>query len=120
MSEIKKQKKVRNNGLNPMLIGEGDIIPPGAEKLSIEDLSFLVGEGQKLTAKLVKLLSQFAFDYYDTFIQTYALSQIIAYLFEVAKAKGLDAKAMQDMVMPIFQADAKEMVDGILKEMGRK
>ena len=120
MCKIKKQKKVRNNGLNPMVLRKGAIIPPGAEKLPIEDLSFLVGEGQKLTAKLVELLSSFAFDYYGTFIQTYALSQTIAYLFEVAKAKGLDAKAMQDMVMPIFQADAKEMVDGILKEMGRK
>ena len=120
MCKIKKQKKVRNNGLNPMLIGEGDIIPPGAEKLPIEDLSFLVGEGQKLTVELVKLLSPHGYNYYGTFVQTFALSQAFACLIEVAKAKGLDAKAVQDMVMPIFQADAKEMVDGILKEMGRK
>ena len=120
MCKIKKQKKVRNNGLNPMVIRKGAIIPPGAEKLPIEDLSFLVGEGQKLTVELVKLLSPHGYNYYGTFVQTFALSQAFACLIEVAKAKGLDAKAMHDMVMPMFLAEAKEMVENIVRERGRR
>ena len=119
MCKIKKQKKVKNNGLNPMVYRKGDAFPQNGEKVPIDDLEFLVGEGEKLTSKLVGLLAPYGYNYYGTFVQTFALARSLAILIEISKVKGLDAKAMHDVAMPMFLAEAKEMVDEIMRKKGK-
>ena len=111
-----KQKKMKiGNGLNK-LVYDRDENPVDGVKLPLEQLAVLYHEGEKLGVELAKLMMGYGFDYYGTFVRTFALSQMVAYLKVFAGAKGFDAMAMFDMLTPKFTKEAQEMLEEITKE----
>ena len=67
------------NGLNK-LIYDRDEDPVDGVKLPFEQLAMLCREGEILGVELSKQMMGYGFDFYGTFVRTYALSQMVAYL----------------------------------------
>ena len=108
-----KQKKILiGNGLNKLVYDRGEK-PVDGVKVPFEQLAMLYKEGEALGLELAKLMMGYGFDYYGTFVRTYALSQMVAYLKVFAKAKGFDAMAMFDMLTPKFTEEAQQMMEEI-------
>ena len=111
-----KQKKIKiANGLNK-LIYDRDEDPVDGVKLPFEQLAVLCREGEILGVELSKQMMGYGFDFYGTFVRTYALSQMVAYLKVFAKDKGFDAMAMFDILTPKFTKEAQEMLEEIKNE----
>ena len=111
-----KQKKIKiGNGLNK-LIYDRDETPVDGVKLPFEQLAVLCHEGETLGVKLAKQMMGYGFDFYGTFVRTYALSQMVAYLKVFAMDKGFDAMAMFDILTPKFTKEAQEMLEEIKNE----
>jgi hypothetical protein len=111
-----KQKKTKiGNGLNKMVYDRSEN-PVDGVKLPFEQLKILCEEGEKLGVALARQMMGYGFDYYGTFVRTFALSQMVAYLKVFAGAKGFDAMAMFDMLTPKFTKEAQEMLEEITKE----
>jgi hypothetical protein len=111
-----KQKKTKNgNGLNK-LVYDRDENPVDGVKLPFEELAMLCEEGEKLGVQLARDMMGYGFDYYGTFVRTYALSQMVACLKVFAKDKGFDAMAMFDILTPRFTKEAEEMLEEIKAE----
>jgi hypothetical protein len=111
-----KQKKIKiANGLNK-LIYDRDEDPVDGVKLPFEQLAMLCREGEILGVELSKQMMGYGFDFYGTFVRTYALSQMVAYLKVFAKDKGFDAMAMFDILTPKFTKEAQEMLEEIKNE----
>lgn len=111
-----KQKKSKiANGLNK-LIYDRDEDPVDGVKLPFEQLAMLCREGEILGVELSKQMMGYGFDFYGTFVRTYALSQMVAYLKVFAKDKGFDAMAMFDILTPKFTKEAQEMLEEIKNE----
>ena len=85
-------------------------------KLPFEELAMLCEEGEKLGVQLARDMMGYGFDYYGTFVRTYALSQMEACLKVFAKDKGFDAMAMFDIMTPKFTKEAEEMLEEIKAE----
>ena len=79
-------------------------------------MAVLCHEGETLGVKLAKLMMGYGFDFYGTFVRTYALSQMVACLKVFAKDKGFDAMAMFDILTPQFTKEAQEMLGEIKNE----
>ena len=111
---MKKQKKVIKigNGLNKMVYDRNEA-PVDGVKLPFEQLKVLYEEGEKLAVELAKQMTGYGFDYYGTFIRTFALSQMMAYLKVFAAAKGFDAMAMFESLTPKFTKEAEQMLKEI-------
>ena len=103
------------NGLNK-LIYDRDEDPVDGVKLPFEQLAMLCREGEILGVELSKQMMGYGFDFYGTFVRTYALSQMVAYLKVFAKDKGFDAMAMFNILMPKFTKEAQEMLEEIKNE----
>ena len=111
-----KQKKMKiGNGLNK-LVYDRDEDPVDGVKLPFEQLAVLCHEGETLGVELAKQMMGYGFDFYGTFVRTYALSQMAAYLKVFAKDKGFDAMAMFDILTPKFTKEAQEMLEEIKNE----
>lgn len=111
-----KKKKIKiGNGLNKMVYNR-DETPVDGIKLPFDQLAILYHEGEKLGVELAKLMMGYGFDYYGTFVRTFALSQMVAYLKVFAGAKGFDAMAMFDMLTPKFTKEAQQMLEEIEAE----
>ena len=111
-----KQKKIKiANGLNK-LIYDRDEDPVDGVKLPFEQLAMLCREGEILGVELSKQMMGYGFDFYGTFVRTFALSQMVAYLKVFAGAKGFDAMAMFDMLNPKFTKEAQQMLEEIEAE----
>ena len=111
-----KQKKIKiANGLNK-LIYDRDEDPVDGVKLPFEQLAMLCREGEILGVELSKQMMGYGFDFYGTFVRTYALSQMVACLKVFAKDKGFDAMAMFDILTPKFTKEAQEMLEEIKNE----
>ena len=111
-----KQKKIKiANGLNK-LIYDSDEDPVDGVKLPFEQLAVLCREGEILGVELSKQMMGYGFDFYGTFVRTYALSQMVAYLKVFAMDKGFDAMAMFDILTPKFTKEAEEMLEEIKAE----
>ena len=103
------------NGLNK-LVYDRDEDPVDGVKLPFEQLAVLCREGEILGVELSKQMMGYGFDFYGTFVRTYALSQMVAYLKVFAKDKGFDAMAMFDILTPKFTKEAQEMLEEIKNE----
>ena len=111
-----KQKKIKiANGLNK-LIYDRDEDPVDGVKLPFEQLAMLCREGEILGVELSKQMMGYGFDFYGTFVRTYALSQMVACLKVFAKDRGFDAMAMFDILTPKFTKEAEEMLEEIKAE----
>ena len=111
-----KQKKIKiANGLNK-LIYDRDEDPVDGVKLPFEQLAVLYHEGEKLGVKLAREMRGYGFDYYGTFVKTFALSQMVACLKVFAEDQGYDAMAMFNLLMPKFTEDAKQILEEIKNE----
>ena len=111
-----KQKKIKmGNGLNKMVYGHGET-PVDGVKLPSEQLKMLYEEGEKLGVALARQMMGYDFNFYGTFVRTIALTQMVAYLKVFAKAKGFDAMAMFETLMPKFTEDAEQMLKEIQAE----
>ena len=111
-----KQKKMKiGNGLNKLVYGR-DEIPTDGVKLPLEHLKALYKEGELLGVELSKQMMGYGFDYYGTFIRTFALTQMVAYLKVFAEEKGFDAMAMFEAMMPKFTREAQQMLEEIKAE----
>ena len=111
-----KQKKIKiGNGLNKMIY-DRDENPVDGVKLPFEQMAMLCQEGEKLGVELARQMMGFGFDFYGSFVRTYALSQMAAYLKVFAKDKGFDAMAMFDILTPKFTKEAEEMLEEIKAE----
>ena len=111
-----KQKKTKNgNGLNK-LVYDRDENPADGVKLPFEQLAVLYHEGEKLGVKLAREMMGYGFDYYGTFVKTFALSQMVACLKVFAEDQGYDAMAMFNILMPKFTEDAKQILEEIKNE----
>ena len=111
-----KQKKTKNgNGLNK-LVYDRDENPVDGVKLPFEQLAMLCEEGEKLGVQLARDMMGYGFDYYGTFVRTFALSQMVAYLKVFAKAKGFDAMAMFETLTPMYTKEAEQMLKQIQAE----
>ena len=77
----------------------------------------LYKEGENLGVEMAKLMMSYGFDYYGTFVRTFALAQMVAYLKVFAKAKGFDAMAMFDILTPKFTEEAQQMLEEIEKNV---
>ena len=108
-----KQKKIKiGNGLNK-LVYDRDENPVDGVKLPLEQLAVLYHEGEKLGVQLAREMMGYGFDYYGTFIRTFALSQMVACLKVFAKENGFDAMAMFEALMPKFTKEAEQMLEEI-------
>ena len=86
-----KQKKMKiGNGLNK-LVYDRDEDPVDGVKLPFEQLAVLYHEGETLGVELAKQMMGYGFDFYGTFVRTYALSQMVACLKVFAKDHGDNA-----------------------------
>ncbi len=111
-----KQKKVTiGNGLNKLVYGRGEN-PVDGVKLSKDELAKLFDEGEKLGVALARQMVGYGFDYHGTFVRTFALTEMVAYLKVFAKAKGFDAMAMFEAMTPRFTKDAEQMLKVIEAE----
>ena len=111
-----KQKKMKiGNGLNK-LVYDRDENPVDGVKLPFEQLAVLYHEGEKLGVQLAREMMGYGFDYYGTFIRTFALSQMVACLKVFAEDKGFDAMAMFNILMPKFIKEAQEILEEIKNE----
>ena len=111
-----KQKKIKiANGLNK-LIYDRDEDPVDGVKLPFEQLAMLCREGEILGVELSKQMMGYGFDFYGTFVRTYALSQMVACLKVFAKDHGFDAMAMFDILTPKFTKEAEQMLEEIKNE----
>ena len=111
-----KQKKMKiGNGLNKMVYDRGEI-PADGVKLPFEQLKMLYEEGESLGVELSKQMMGYGFDYYGTFVRTFALAQMVAYLKVFAMAKGFDAMAMFEAMTPKFTKEAEQMLKEIQAE----
>ena len=111
-----KKKKIKiGNGLNKMVY-DRDEDPVDGVKLPLEQLAVLYHEGEKLGVKLAREMMGYGFDYYGTFVRTFALSQMVACLKVFAEDKGYDAMAMFNILMPKFTEDAKQILEEIKNE----
>ena len=72
--------------------------------------------GATCLAELVSIY--YGFDYYGSFIRTYALTQMMAYLKVFAADKGFDIKPMYETLMPSFTKEAEQMLEEIKAEKG--
>lgn len=117
---MKKKKKTNvsiNKGLNKMVYRSNEA-PKDGVKLPIRDLATLVDEGEKLAVTLAEQMVNYGFDYYGSFIRTYALAQTMAYLKVFAADKGFDIKPMYEKLMPSFTKEAEQMLKEIKAEKG--
>ena len=112
---MKKKKMKIGNGLNK-LVYDRDEDPVDGVKLPFEQLAVLCREGEILGVELSKQMMGYGFDFYGTFVRTYALSQMVAYLKVFAMDKGFDAMAMFDILTPKFTKEAQEMLEEIKNE----
>ncbi len=115
---MKKKKKTNvsiNKGLNKMVYRSNEA-PKDGLKLPIRDLATLVDEGEKLAVTLAEQMVNYGFDYYGSFIRTYALAQTMAYLKVFAADKGFDIKPMYERLMPSFTKEAEQMLKEIKAE----
>ena len=111
-----KQKKLSiGNGLNKLVYDRSEN-PVDGVKLPFEQLKILCEEGEKLGVELAKQMMGYGFDYYGTFVRTYALTQMVAYLKVFAAAKGFDAMAMFDALTPKVTREAEQMLEEIKAE----
>ena len=110
-----KKKKMIGNGLNKLVYDRGET-PTDGVKLPFEKLAMLYEEGEKLGVELSKQMMDYGFDYYGTFVRTFALAQMVAYLKVFAKAKGFDAMAMFETMMNKFTKEAEQMLEEIKVE----
>ena len=111
-----KKKKIKiGNGLNK-LVYDRDEDPVDGVKLPFEQLAVLCHEGETLGVKLAKQMMGYGFDFYGTFVRTYALSQMVACLKVFAEDRGFDAMAMFNILMPKFTKEAQEMLEEIKNE----
>ena len=113
---MKKEKISVVNGLNK-LVYDRDENPVDGVKLPFEQLLMLYKEGENLGVEMAKLIMGYGFDYYGTFVRTFALAQMVAYLKVFAKAKGFDAMAMFDILTPKFTEEAQQMLEEIEKNV---
>lgn len=110
------KKKIKiGNDLNKMVYGHNEN-PEDGVKLPFEQLKKLYEEGDKLGVALARQMMGYDFNYYGTFVRTFALTQMVAYLKVFAKAKGYDAMAMFETMMPKFTEDAEQMLVEIQAE----
>ena len=119
---MKKKKTTTvsvNKGLNKMVY-RGNEAPEGGVKLPIRNLATLVDEGEKLAVMMAEQMVNYGFDYYGSFIRTYALTQMMAYLKVFAADKGFDIKPMYETLMPSFTKEAEQMLEDIKAEMRQK
>ena len=112
---MKKKKMKIGNGLNKLVYGRGES-PADGVKLPFEQLKVLCEEGEKLGVELSKQMMGYGFDFYGTFVRTFALSQMVTYLKVFAKAKGFDAMAMFEALTPKFTKEAQQMLEEIEAE----
>ena len=112
---MKKKKMKIGNGLNK-LVYDRDENPVDGVKLPFEQLAVLYHEGEKLGVQLARDMMGYGFDYYGTFIRTFALSQMVACLKVFAEDQGFDAMAMFNILMPKFTKEAQEMLEEIKNE----
>ena len=112
---MKKKKMKIVNGLNKMVY-DRDEDPVDGVKLPFEQLAVLYHEGEKLGVKLAREMMGYGFDYYGTFVKTFALSQMVACLKVFAEDQGYDAMAMFNILMPKFTEDAKQILEEIKNE----
>ena len=111
-----KQKKIKiANGLNK-LVYDRDEDPVDGVKLPFEQLAVLYHEGEKLGVKLARDMMGYGFDYYGTFVKTFALAQMVACLKFFAEDQRYDAMAMFNILMPKFTKGAQEMLEEIKNE----
>ena len=111
-----KKKKIKiGNGLNKMVYNR-DETPVDGIKLPFDQLAILYNEGEQLGVELAKLMMGYGFDYYGTFVRTFALSQMVAYLKVFAGAKGFDAMAMFEAMTPKFTKEGELMLEVIESE----
>jgi len=113
---MKKKKMKIGNGLNKLVYDRGEN-PVDGVKLPFQQLVMLYREGEKLGVELSKQMMGYGFDYYGTFVRTFALSQMVAYLKVFAKDKGFDAMAMFDILTPKFTEEAQQMLEEIKAEL---
>lgn len=119
---MKKKKTTTvsvNKGLNKMVY-RGNEVPESGVKLPIRNLATLVDEGEKLAVMMAEQMVNYGFDYYGSFIRTYALTQMMAYLKVFAADKGFDIKPMYETLMPSFTKEAEQMLEDIKAEMRQK
>ena len=112
---MKKKKMKIGNGLNK-LVYDRDEDPVDGVKLPFEQLAVLCREGEILGVELSKQMMGYGFDFYGTFVRTYALSQMVACLKVFAEDKGFDAMAMFNILMPKFIKEAQEILEEIKNE----
>ena len=113
---MKKKKMKIGNGLNKLVYDRGEN-PVDGVKLPFQQLVMLYKEGEKLGVELSKQMMGYGFDYYGTFVRTFALSQMVAYLKVFAKDKGFDAMAMFDILTPKFTEEAQQMLEEIKADL---
>ena len=112
---MKKEMISVVNGLNK-LVYDRDENPVDGVKLPFEQLLMLYKEGENLGVEMAKLMMGYGFDYYGTFVRTFALAQMVAYLKVFAKAKGFDAMAMFETLTPMYTKEAEQMLKQIQAE----
>ena len=112
---MKKKKMKIGNGLNKLVYGRGEN-PADGVKLPFEQLKMLYEEGERLGVELSRQMMGYGFDFYGTFVRTFALSQMVTYLKVFAKAKGFDAMAMFEALTPKFTKEAQQMLEEIKAE----
>ena len=111
-----KQKKTKiGNGLNKMVYDRSEN-PVDGVKLPFEQLKILCEEGEKLGVALARQMMGYGFDYYGTFVRTYALTQMMAYQKVFSAAKGFDAMAMFEAMTPKFTKEGEQMLEVIESE----
>jgi hypothetical protein len=116
---MKKKKNFIGKGLNK-LVYDLDELPIDGTKLPLDQLGPLIHDAEDLGLKLAKTMMGYGFDYYGTFVKTYALSQMLAYLKVFSGAKGFDAMAMFEILTPKFTKEAQQMLEEILKDINNK
>jgi hypothetical protein len=115
---MKKNKKTTvsvNKGLNKMVY-QGNEVPEGGVKLPIQSLATLVDEGEKLAVMLTEQMVSYGNSYHGSFIRTYALTQMVAYLKVFAADSGFDIMPMFETLMPSFTKEAQQMLEEIKAE----
>lgn len=115
---MKKKKTTNvsvNKGLNKMVY-QGNEVPEGGVKLPIQILATLVDEGEKLAVMLTEQMVNYGNSYHGSFIRTYALTQMVAYLKVFAADSGFDIEPMFKTLMPGFTKEAQQMLEEIKAE----
>ncbi len=111
-----KQKKIKiGKGLNKLVYDRNEI-PEDGVKLPFEQLAIMYDQGEKLGVELAKQMMGYGFDFYGTFVRTYALTQMVAYQKVFSAAKGFDAMAMFEALTPKFIKEAEQALESIEAE----